>query len=66
MAKEVFSHNVSHRNIGEIKAKNNAVGTPKRFWDRIADSIENGTKDSSVVNRFADYREIDATPEEKY
>lgn len=65
MAKEVFSRNVSHKNIGEIKTKNNAVGTPKRFWGRLLSTAENGTKNSSAVNRFDVYREIDTTPEEK-
>jgi len=60
MAKEVFNHNVAHKNIGEIETKNNTIGSVIGFWNQVADNIENEVKDS-----YANYREIDTTPEEK-
>ncbi len=32
MAKEVFNHNVAHKNIGEIETKNNTIGSVIGFW----------------------------------
>ena len=60
MAKEVFNRNVGHKNIGEISTGNSIGGSTPGFWNRMADSIENNTKDC-----YADYRGIDATPEER-
>ncbi len=60
MAKEVFNHNVAHKNIGEIETKNNTIGSVIGFWKQVADNIENEVKDS-----YANYIEIDTIPEEK-
>lgn len=60
MAKEVFNRNVAHKNIGEIETKNNIRGSVIGFWNQMADNIENKVRDS-----YANYREIDTTPEEK-
>jgi len=60
MAKEVFNRNVADKNIGEIETKNNTIGSVIGFWNQVADNIENEVKHS-----YANYREIDTTPEEK-
>ena len=60
MAKEVFNRNVADKNIGEIETQNNTIGSVIGFWNQVANNIENEVKDS-----YANYREIDKTPEEK-
>lgn len=60
MAKEMFNRSVAHKNIGEIEAGNNIGGSTIGFWNQVSNNIANNVEDG-----YADYKKVDATPEER-